>query len=153
MFNLISYNTCDLSKKEKIEIIKLKDSHWKFGIRKQILYYNKTFKNKDLNNLLYYKKKLVGFTALRKSFYRVNKIKKFFYIFDTLIINKNFRKKKFGNLLMYFNNLIIFKTKLPAFLICKKRVVKFYKKYGWKISKNNNVFPNNKSKVVMILKP
>ncbi len=34
--------------------------------------------------------------------------------------------------MMNFNNFIIEKKKKPAFLICKKKLIKFYAKYDWK---------------------
>ena len=68
----------------------------------------------------------------------MTKEKKNYLLFETLILKKNVRKLKIGKLMMNFNNFIIEKKKKPAFLICKKKLIKFYVKYGWKKINNQN---------------
>ena len=48
-----------LSKKEIIEILKLKKSFWKFSLKSQMVFFNKYYYEFDINNLLYLNKKLV----------------------------------------------------------------------------------------------
>ena len=146
MFSLICCYTNKLSKNQKLEILKLKNSHWRYSLREQLLHFTKNFKKNDLNNLLYYKKKLIGFTALKKQKKKVIK----YLLFDTLIIHKHFRKNDLSSVLMLFNNSIIKKTNMRSFLICQKKMCKFYKKFGWKIyNKNNILFPKKKNQLVM----
>ena len=40
---------------------------------------------------------------------------------------------------MNFDNEIIKKNKLISFLICKKKLIKFYKKFNWKKLNNKNI--------------
>ena len=83
-----------LSKKNILQICKLKDFHWKFGLQNQISWFNKNIKKNDLHNLLYIKKDLAGYTSLRKGYYNYSKNKKKnFLLFDTLILNPKYRKR------------------------------------------------------------
>ena len=138
-YNLISLNTQKLKKDKVIQICKLKDSQWNFGIKSQLEWFKNNIKKNDIHNLLYIKSKLVGYTLLRKrSFNTKNQIKKKYILFDTITIHKEYRNKKLSNLLMIFNNTIIKETGLFSFLICKNDLVGFYKKNNWiKLKKKN----------------
>ncbi len=131
---LESKRTNKLDRKTILKICKLKNIHWKFGCSNQIQWFNENIKKDDIHNLCFLKKNLIGYTALRQGYYFVEKKKKKkFLLFDTLIINPKYQKKKLGNLLMKFNNLIILKEKKPSFLVCKNRLVKFYRLNNWKV--------------------
>ncbi|PPR47246.1 MAG: hypothetical protein CFH19_00680 [Alphaproteobacteria bacterium MarineAlpha5_Bin9] len=136
MINISSIKSANLTNKQINDICKLKNSFWNFGIKSQIKWYKKNTKKSDIHNLLYIKNKLIGYTYLRKRSSTIlvkNKSKKIKYIyFDTLIINKSFRKKNISKILMEKNNEIILKSKLHSFLICKKKLILFYKKFNWK---------------------
>lgn len=135
--SLNSIFTKNLNKKQILEICKLKDSHWKFGLNEQVNFFKKKCKKYDIHNLLYFNSKIIGYTTLgKRTYYDDSNIKKKYILFNTLIIHKKFRKKNFSSMLMTFNNDIIKKQNLFAFLICKNPVVNFYKKNGWnKLSK------------------
>ena len=64
--SLISKRTKRLNKKEIISICKLKNSHWKWTLKKQIQWFKKKVEPLDINNMLFFKKKLIGYTLLRK---------------------------------------------------------------------------------------
>lgn len=131
-YNLISLNTQKLNKDKVIQICKLKDSQWSFGIKSQLEWFKNNIKKNDIHNLLYIKSKLVGYTLLRRrSFNTKNQIKKKYILFDTITIHKEYRNKKLSYLLMIFNNTIIKETGLFSFLICKNDLVGFYKKNNW----------------------
>ena len=139
-YNLVSINTFRLSKDKIIQINKLKDSQWKYGLKSQIKWFNKNIKKHDIHNLFYIKSKLVGYTLLRRRTYftKNDKKRKKYILFDTLVLDKKYRNKKFSNLLMIFNNIIIRETGLFSFLICKNSLINFYKSNNWiKINKKN----------------
>lgn len=134
MINLLSKMTSQLSKKEIDEIIRLKNTHWNYGRNSQKIFFKKKIKNKDMHNLLYLNKKLIGYTALRYSNYKNLKNKKINYLhFDTMIINKKFQKKNYSVLLMIFNNFIIRKKNKTSILLCNYSLISFYKKFNWKL--------------------
>lgn len=135
MIILKSEKTKKLEKKLILSICKLKDTHWKNGLKSQKEYFKKIYKSEDLNNLLFFNKKLIGYTLLRKSKFSNKKSKKDYFHFDTLIIDKNYRKIGISKLLMDFNNHIIKKNKRPSFLFCKKKLINFYMKFNWKLEK------------------
>ena len=133
-FTLKSIISKKLIKKEIKEICLLKDQHWKFGLNSQLRWFENNVKKKDINNLLYIKSKLIGYTLLRKRSCKIDNLEKKtnYLLFDTLIIDKNFRNIKLSNLLMNFNNFIIKDTGLFSFLVCENKLVDFYKKNEWK---------------------
>jgi hypothetical protein len=134
MINLFSKLTKDLSRNEINEIINLKDEHWSYGGKNQKKYFKKNLNNNDIHNLLYFKKKLIGYTALRHSNYKNIKNKTIKYLhFDTIVIKKRFRKKHYSVLLMFYNNFIIKKNNKISILFCNSNLINFYKKFNWKI--------------------
>jgi len=75
----------------------------------------------------------------------LNKKRYFFYL-DTIIIAKKSRGQKFGKALILFNNFIIEKFNMLGFLLCKKKDIKFYKKFGWKLLAQKKYIIQNKIK-------
>ena len=160
MITLKSVKTKFLTKVIILKICKLKNSHWEKGINSQIRFFKRNCKPNDFNNLLYFKKNLIGYTLLRRrKFYEGNKKKNYFY-FDTLVINKKFRDLKLSVFLMNFNNYIIKKNNFNSFLICKKKLINFYKKFDWKLEnkkkikiiglkKNKNIMSYNFKKKIL----
>ena len=89
--------------------------------------------------MMFINSKLIAYTLLRKRNYIVDKVFKKYLLFDTLVLGKKYRNKKLSNLIMYFDNEIIRQNKKLSFLICKKDLIDFYKKFNWKLIKNNNI--------------
>jgi hypothetical protein len=148
-FAITSISSSKLSKKQIKSICKLKNQEWGYGVKSQINWYNKNIKPKDIHNLFFNKSKLIGYTLLRKRTCIIKKILKKktggdgvisqYLYFDTLILDKRFRKKKLSDLIMSFNNTIIKQSGYFSFLICKYKLLSFYKRYGW-IKLNNKGF-------------
>ncbi len=132
---LKSLITKELNKNIILQICKLKNTHWKFTLNKQILWFKENVKTDDIHNLCYLNKKLIGYTALRNIYYVFDKkdksSKKKLLLFDTLIVDPKYRKKNLGVLMMKFNNLIINNENKPSYLICKKNMIKFYRSNNW----------------------
>ena len=140
-FSLTSIISYKLQNKEIEEICFLKDKHWKFGIKSQMKWYRKNIKKNDIHNLLYIKSKLVGYGLLRKRTCEIRSLNKRtnYLLFDTLIIDKKYRDKKLSDLLMSFNNSIITQSSYFSFLICKRKLISFYKKNKWIKLNNKNI--------------
>lgn len=132
MLELKSIKTRNLKKQQILQICKLKDSQWKFGIKEQLKFFKEKIKNKDIHNCIFLKKKIVGYTALKRRKIISNKKNFNYLLFETLIIKKDLRGKKLSYLMMQLNNKVIIKNKLTSFLICKNKLVNFYKKHHWK---------------------
>jgi hypothetical protein len=135
MIKLQSIDTNKLSSNLIKKICYLKNSFWNFGISNQINWFKKNVEKNDIHNLLYYKNYLIGYSMLRNR--KIIKRKKKYLQLDTVIIHKKFQNNNYSYILMNFNNLIINNNNKKTFLICKKNLVKFYKKFKWKeINKN-----------------
>ena len=142
----MNYNLCSIiSSKLKNSQIKsiclLKDKQWKFGIKSQMKWYRENVNKNDIHNLFYIKSKLVGYTLLRKRTCETRSLNKKtnYLLFDTLIIDKKYRDKKLSDLLMSFNNSIITQSSYFSFLICKRKLISFYKKNKWIKLNNKNI--------------
>ena len=114
--NLYSKKTSKLSKIEINEICKLKNSHWKHGLKSQKIFFLKNVNLNDIHNLVIIKKKIIGYTLLRQSKISFSKSQKGYLHFDTLIINKKLRGKKISKKLMELNNKVIRKKKSWLYL-------------------------------------
>ena len=145
MNSLVSKRTRELKRIEIKKILILKDSFWKYSIKSQKEWFKENVRNKDLHNLLFLNKKLIGYTLLRLR--KIKNLKNLYFLLDTMIIKKELRKKKYGELLMKFNNHIINKNNKLGFLVCKKKEIKFYKKFKWKILNKNRFKSNNTKKI------
>ena len=147
MISSYSIKTKKLKKKQVLDIVKLKDQHWKFGLKSQLLFFKKNFKSYDIHNLFYLSKILIGYTALKRRTFYKKKIKNNYLLFDALVIAKDFRNLKLSRVIMSFNNKIIRNNKMRSFLICENKLSKFYKKFSWsKISKKNIELKDHKTK-------
>lgn len=136
--------TSKLSKQKIEEIYKIKDSFWKYGKSSQASWFKQNVKRGDMHNLLVNRQKLVGYTLLRKREMKIrDRTKKNYFLIDTVIIRKDKRKKKLSNELMKLNNSVLLKYKKVGFLLCKKKLIKFYSKYSWEKISNKKFTLNN----------
>jgi hypothetical protein len=147
---LISKFSKYLKKKEILQIIKLKKIFWKFNLNSQLAFFKKDYCKFDIHNLLYLKKKLMGYNVLKKRSFFVKKKNKYYYL-DTLIIAKSQRKKNYGSILMKLNNNLIKNNNLHGMLLCRNNMVSFYKKFGWKIINSQNTVLEDKNTLLVKL--
>lgn len=138
--SLLSISSFKLRKEQIKTICFLKNQFWNFGIKSQLNWFKKNIKKNDKHNLLYVDKKLAGYTCLRiRTCFIKNKKKTKYILFDTLIIDKEYRGKKLSKILMKFNNKVIKKNGYFSILVCKKKLLNFYKKNKWKILNKKQV--------------
>lgn len=150
MIRLRSLTYRQLSKNDILNICKLKNQYWQYGLSENINWFERNINKKDIHNLFFIKKELVGYTLLRKrvAFIKNKKLKsKINYLyFDTLIIKKKFRKRNYSKILMDFNSNIIIRKRLHSFLICLNRSINYYKKFNWtKLGKKEFQLMDHKS--------
>ena len=125
--------TLKLKKKDILDIAKLKNSHWNFGISSQLDWFKnqKNVFKSDYHLFLKKYEKIIGYVQLGKRKYILNSKENKYYLFRTLIILKKERNEKLAKKIMQEVSNFIKKKKLPCFLLCKKNLIKFYEKYGW----------------------
>lgn len=148
---LLSKKTRSLSKKTINEICKLKTDAWKYKFKEQKKWFSENIKDGDLHNFLYLKKKLIGYTCLRKRELKYSSQNLRYLLFDTLIIKKKKRGLNYGSELMKYNNKIIRKNKLPSFLLTTKKIEPFYLKNKWKKTNNKFKFINHEVKKKLLM--
>ncbi len=130
---LLSKKTKQLKKKQIHNICKLKNSFWNYSFKSNLSWFKKNVKSNDIHNLIYYNSKLIGYTLLRIRTFYLGKTKKKYFNFDTLIVEKKYRNKGVSHFLMKLNNQVIKKNNKISFLVCLNNLIRFYKKFGWKI--------------------
>ncbi len=131
---IIEKLTNNLTKEEINQIIKLKNSHWNFGLKSQIEWFKKkiNIKKKDIHIFIKNKKNIIGYVQLGNRKFNIKKNSQKYLLFRTLIISKRFRKKLLSKKIMDRVVKIINSKKIICFLTCQKELVKFYNKYNWK---------------------
>ena len=128
---ILSKQKKDISIQDLKLICNLKDQKWNHGIKSQINWFKKNVKSKDIHNLLFIKKVLVGYVLLRERSCIKNENIKKYLLFDTLIIKEEYQNKGYARIMMNFTNEIIRKKKMASFLICEKEMIKFYQRFNW----------------------
>ena len=126
--------TFKLRKEDIYQIINLKNSQWDYGISSQLKWFNnkKNVFKSDLHFFLKKNKSIVAYVQLGKRKYIINYKTGKYILFRTLIVLKSQRGKNLSNKIMNEGVKFIKLQKKPCFLLCKKKLVKFYKKYGFK---------------------
>ncbi len=125
--------TFKLIKKDIYQIINLKNSEWDYGIPSQLKWFNdkKNVFKSDLHFYLKKNKRIVAYVQLGKRKYVINSKSKNYILFRTLIVLKNQRGNNLSKKIMDEVVKFIKLKKKPCFLLCKKKLIKFYKKYGF----------------------
>ena len=127
--------TKNLTKNNINEIIRLKRNFWKYSIKSTKRHFEINYKKNDSHNLVYLGKELIGYSVFRKNLFIFN-CKKTYMILDNVIIKNKYQNSNLSDILMSFNNNFILNKKKISYLICKKELVNFYKKYYWKLVNN-----------------
>ena len=94
-----SIKTSKLSKNNIYQILKLKNTNWKFSYNSQLKWFKENVQPTDYHNVMINNNKIVGYTFLGKRSFKLaynNRIKKraSYILFSTLILNKKFRMLK-----------------------------------------------------------
>ena len=134
---LISTKTKDLKRKQLIAVCRLKNSFWPWTMSNQVRWFKKNIKAEDLNNLLFFENKLIGYTCLRKRKFYQEKKECDYYYFDAFLIKKQKRNFGFGKILMNFNIKILKNLRSKSFLLTELKNIEYYKKYKWKLLNNS----------------
>jgi len=144
---LKTITTNKLTKKNILDICRLKNSFWNFGLQSNIQWFVNNVKKLDHHFCLSVNKKLCGYVLLRSRTCFIGGIKKKYLYFDTLVVRKSYRNKKLSKTLLDNCNKFIKKKRKIAFLLCDKRLVKFYTKNKWKtINKKKYKVVDHKTK-------
>ncbi len=134
---IYSFRTKHLNPFLKKQIFQLKKSHYRYSLASQKKWFKDNINTKDIHLVLILNKKVIGYNLLHKKKCNINFVKKkvsaSIFIFDTLIIHKSFRNQNFSKLIMRESNKIIVKNKKISILVCLKTLIKFYKKFSWRI--------------------
>ncbi len=129
------------------KIFKLKKTHYKFSFSSQKIWFKNNIQKLDKHLILFNNKDVIGYNVLR--FRKINfnypksNISNNAYIFDTIIIKNEFRSLGLSKIIMNKSINIIKKKKYISFLVCKKKMIEFYKYFNWKIIPDQKITITN----------
>jgi|TARA_B100000809_G_scaffold44054_1_gene38355 hypothetical protein len=131
-----SIKTSKLNKTQIVQILNLKNTHWKHGYESQLIWFKKNALPSDSHNLMLINNEIVGYTFLANrslKIFHLNKMKEkvSYTLFATLILSKKYRNFFYVSKFMKFNSKIIIKKNYPSFLLCQERNLKLYKFFNW----------------------
>ena len=131
-----SIKTSKLNKTQIVQILNLKNTHWKHGYESQLIWFKKNALPSDSHNLMLINNEIVGYTFLANrslKIFHLNKMKEkvSYTLFATLILRKKYRNFFYVSKFMKFNSKIIIKKNNPSFLLCHEHNLKLYKYFGW----------------------
>jgi len=129
----------------------LKNTEWDFGAKGQYNWFQKEIKKKDIHILLKKNNNLIGYTCLRYKKYFSGKKNNIFLLFDTHIVKKNFRNKGYGKILINKAIRVIKNKKILSLLFCKKKQIKYYKKFYWNVINKKKYLSNKKHKKLHLM--
>lgn len=146
----------DLTVREKLKIAELKDQHWKYGIDSQIKWIMENILDNDYH-VLGEENTKSGY-VLRAYFNMVNiKIKLDKDEIEAIgignvCVDKNVEHSGYGKLLVLKANEYINLSEKQGALLCRKSLVDFYRKFGWKTAAAENAFveENPYSRIIML---
>jgi predicted acetyltransferase len=135
---LITIKKKSISDQMKQQICSLKNSHWNYGLKEQLYWFDKNINNQDDHNIIMINGKVAGYTCLReKEFLHSNEK---YLLFDTFIIEIQSRGIGLARIMMEYNNIKIRESKKVSILYCNKKLLKFYTKFEWQVyEKKNNI--------------
>jgi predicted GNAT family N-acyltransferase len=129
----------DITKKDLISILRFKDNIWSYGIESQISWIKKNIRNSDIHVYISKKKEIVAYANLIDGVsMNLNNL----VGIGNISVLEKFRGNGYGSILIKIILFYLKTQKKDAILICKKNLISFYKKNGFKVIKPLNLHLN-----------
>ena len=144
-YTLITIKKKNISDYIKRQICLLKNSHWDYGLKEQIYWFDENINEQDDHNIMTINKEIIGYTCLREKKFLDSNEK--YLLFDTFIIDSKSRGQGLASTMMKYNNIKIKQSKKISILYCNEKLVKFYNKFKWKVYKRSNKIEIIKNKI------
>lgn len=131
-FNFIKNS--QLTDSEIQNICTLKSEHWPYNLESQKAWMSENFTENDIHLVLYKEEILIGYLSL-KLFKMKDSLDKDISALGlgSVCVKQSEKGKNFGLLLMYLANFYLHSEYVMGVLLCKKELVAFYQKCGWKL--------------------
>ena len=130
------------------QILKLKNSYWKYSLKSQKNFFKNNYKLNDRHILLFNKNILIGYNCLKE----INLDNKLLTLLDSFIVRKNHRSRGISHMLISKSMNEIMNMKNQAYLIANKNSLNLYKNFGWTISKYEKIKKMKKNTYLMKFK-
>ncbi len=141
---LMPHNELDGTNLDKI--VSLKSHYWKYSKAEHVRWINKNISDLDYHLLLKFNDdELLAYLNIIIVEIAINRLKETFCGIGNVCVNPKHSTKGFGLLIMNNANFFIRDLGKPGVLLCKNKLISFYKKAGWhlyngKVFLNRNVF-------------
>ncbi|WP_419237892.1 GNAT family N-acetyltransferase [Photobacterium leiognathi subsp. mandapamensis] len=136
MFNVQIVKHGNISKEILITICNIKSIFGDYTLESQIKWLEDNLLNDDLHFLIYYKEKLVSYANIIKTELEVEGGKINVYGIGNVCVKEKY--KGYGKILMSKVNEFIKHNNRSGILLCRKELVNFYNKNGWKLLTGDN---------------
>lgn len=125
-----------------IKICKFKMKFWKHNFKSQLDFFKYNYSDDDLHFILIQGRRIIAYNVLKKYLFSLhnhkNKIEKEFLLFDSFLVDKEYRGKDIGSEHLKKNISYAANKKKPGFLLCQKKLIKFYKINNCQLIKKKN---------------
>ena len=132
--------TYELSKSERIKILKFKNTFWKYGLKSQQNFFSKTYKKSDLHILFFKNSDLIGYNCLKILKNNFSK----YILLDSFIVRKGLKDKGISDILLSKSLNEIINLNFEAYLYANSNSLSLYKRFGFRrvkesfLSRKNN---------------
>lgn len=136
----------ELLKDEIISLCKLKDEHWHHGIDSQQSWFNTYIRNDDYNVCMLENNHLIGYLHMVNVDVKIGNDNHCMYGIGNVCVASRRKHSGLGLKLIFQANAKIIHDKKVGILLCRDRMISFYRICGWKewnqiLTGNEMVYP------------
>ena len=123
----------EISKDNKLLIAGIKNEHWPYGLDSQLKWMNEHIRGDDLHFMGTDKYGLLqAYLTVVRIFVSIGNDKKQAFGVGGVCVDKNVEHSGYGRELMSVVNEYLQEERIEGFLLCKDKLIDFYKKCNWK---------------------
>ncbi|MCI9136017.1 MAG: GNAT family N-acetyltransferase [Lachnospiraceae bacterium] len=123
--------TKDLLKEEINSLIELKQQHWPYDAGRQISWLHTNIREDDYHVLIFRGGGLLAYLNIVNVDVEIDKMHHGMFGIGNVCVNKNHGQRGWGNILMAVTNAFIKERNTCAVLLCREKLVDFYKMSSW----------------------
>ena len=135
--------TSELGESEMNSIIALKQQYWKYDDSEQRIWFEKNIRSEDNHLMIYRGGVLLAYLNAVNVEAGIDQFQHRMLGIGNVCVDKNETHTGIGGILMMCVNAFIKKAKTPGILLCKEKLILFYKVYNWSEIRPANVIIND----------
>ena len=125
--------TSELSSDDVSNIFRIKDQHWKYGIKSQENWFNNNIDSKDIHLLIYRGNELLAYSNLVNIKVTIDGCSLNAFGLGNVCVSIEHSKCGLGSILVSFANLFLKSRESLGLLLCKNSLISFYEFNKWRV--------------------